>query len=84
MPPGRPRRGWVDNIRIDFREIGLGDTDWIGRQDWEQWRVLVNVVMNFLKTKTILRSLSPRANYTDQETAACRRSQCQRLRIEGA
>jgi hypothetical protein len=26
---GRPRRRWVDGIRIDFREIGLGCVDWI-------------------------------------------------------
>jgi hypothetical protein len=31
-----------------------------------------------------LRGLSPRANYTDRATAACRRSDCQLLRIEGA
>jgi hypothetical protein len=31
-----------------------------------------------------LHGLSPRVNYTDQETAACRRSDCQLLRIEGA
>jgi hypothetical protein len=38
-----------------------------------------------LKTKeTKLHGLSPRANYTDQATAACRRSDCQLLRIEGA
>jgi hypothetical protein len=37
-----------------------------------------------LKTKTKLHGLSPRANYTDRATAACRRSDCQLLRIEGA
>jgi hypothetical protein len=37
-----------------------------------------------LKTKTKLHGLSPRANYTDRATAACRRSDCQRLRIESA
>jgi hypothetical protein len=31
-----------------------------------------------------LHGLSPRANYTDQATAACRRSDCQLVRIEGA
>jgi hypothetical protein len=36
-----------------------------------------------LKTKTKLRGLSPRANYTDRATAACRRSDCQLLRVEG-
>jgi hypothetical protein len=34
--------------------------------------------------KTKLHGLSPRANYTVRATAACRRSDCQRLRIEGA
>jgi hypothetical protein len=27
---GRPRRGWVDNIRMDFGDVGWGDVDWIG------------------------------------------------------
>jgi hypothetical protein len=29
-PLGRPRRRWVDNIRIYLAETGLGDVDWIG------------------------------------------------------
>jgi hypothetical protein len=29
-PLGRPRRRWVDNVRIDLGEVGLGDVDWIG------------------------------------------------------
>jgi hypothetical protein len=37
-----------------------------------------------LKLKTKLHGLSPRANYTDRATAACRRSDCQLLRVEGA
>jgi hypothetical protein len=28
-PLGRPRRGWEDNIKMDLREIGFGDVDWI-------------------------------------------------------
>jgi hypothetical protein len=28
-PLERPRRKWVDNIKIDLREMGSGDTDWI-------------------------------------------------------
>jgi hypothetical protein len=27
-PLGRPRRRWVDNIRMDLGEVGLGDVDW--------------------------------------------------------
>jgi hypothetical protein len=46
-PLGRPRRRWVDNIKMDLREIGWGGVDWIDlAQDRDQWRALVNVVMN--------------------------------------
>jgi hypothetical protein len=40
---GRPRRRWVDNIRMDLVEVGWGDVDWIGlARDRDRWRVLVN------------------------------------------
>jgi hypothetical protein len=29
-PLGRPRRRWLDNIRMDLVEVGWGDVDWIG------------------------------------------------------
>jgi hypothetical protein len=29
-PLGRPRRTWVDNIRMDLGEVGWDDVDWIG------------------------------------------------------
>jgi hypothetical protein len=46
-PLGRPRRRWEDNIKMDFREIRLGDVDWIHwAQDRDRWRALVNTVMN--------------------------------------
>jgi hypothetical protein len=46
-PLGRPRRRWVDNIKIDLREIGWGGIDWIDvAQDRDQWRALVKAVMN--------------------------------------
>jgi hypothetical protein len=46
-PLGRPRRSWVDNIRMDLVEVGLGDVDWIGLvQDRDRWRGLVNSVLN--------------------------------------
>jgi hypothetical protein len=38
----------------------------------------------YLKKTNKLHGLSPRANYTDRATAACRRSDCQLLRIKGA
>jgi hypothetical protein len=47
-PPGRPRRRWVDNIKMDLLEIVWGCVDWIGlAQDRDKWRALVNAVMNF-------------------------------------
>jgi hypothetical protein len=46
-PLGRPRRRWVDHIRMDFGEVGWGDVDWIGQaQDRNRWRALVNSVLN--------------------------------------
>jgi hypothetical protein len=46
-PLGRPRRRWEDNIRMDLRDIGFGDADWINlAQDRDRWRTLVNTVMN--------------------------------------
>jgi hypothetical protein len=46
-PLRRPRRRWVDNIKMDLREIGWVDMDWIDLvQDRGQWRGLVNTVMN--------------------------------------
>jgi hypothetical protein len=46
-PLGRPRRRWVDNIRMDLGEVGWGDVDWIGlAQDRNRWRALVNSVLN--------------------------------------
>jgi hypothetical protein len=44
---GRPRRRWVDNIRMDLGEVGWGDVDWIGlAPDRNRWRALVNSVLN--------------------------------------
>jgi hypothetical protein len=46
-PLGRPRRRWIDNIKMDLLEIELNVVDWIGlAQDRYRWRALVNSVMN--------------------------------------
>jgi hypothetical protein len=46
-PLGRPRRRWVNNIKIDIREIGWDGVGWMDlAQDRDQWRALVNTVMN--------------------------------------
>jgi hypothetical protein len=46
-PLGRPRRRWVDNIRMDLGEVGWDNVDWIGlAKDRNRWRALVNLVLN--------------------------------------
>jgi hypothetical protein len=46
-PLGRQKRRWVFSIKTDFREIGWNGVDWIDTtQDKDQWRDLVNTVMN--------------------------------------
>jgi hypothetical protein len=46
-PLGRPRRRWVDNIKMDLGEIGWDGGDWIElAQDRDHWRALVNTLMN--------------------------------------
>jgi hypothetical protein len=44
---GRPRRGWVDNFKMGLREIGWGGIERIYlAQDRNQWRSIVNTLMN--------------------------------------
>jgi hypothetical protein len=46
-PLRRPRRRWVDNIRMDHGEVGWSDVDWIGlAKDRNGWSALVNSVLN--------------------------------------
>jgi hypothetical protein len=46
-PLGRPRRRWINNIKMDLSEIGLSVVDWFGlARDRYRWRTLVNAVMN--------------------------------------
>jgi hypothetical protein len=43
----RPRRRWMDHIKMDLTEIRWSDMDWIDlAEDRNQWRALVNTVMN--------------------------------------
>jgi hypothetical protein len=47
-PLGRPRRRW-ENIKMDLREMGFADVEWIRlAQDGDLWRALANTVMNLL------------------------------------
>jgi hypothetical protein len=46
-PLRRPRRRWLDNIRMDLVEVGWVDVDWIGlAQDRYRWSALVNSALN--------------------------------------
>jgi hypothetical protein len=48
-PLGRPKRRWVDNTKMDLREIGIGwdGVNWIVMaQNMDQWRDLMNTVLN--------------------------------------
>jgi hypothetical protein len=46
-PLGRPRRRWVDSIKMDLREIGWDNIDWIDlAQDRDQQKALLNTVIN--------------------------------------
>jgi hypothetical protein len=46
-PLGRPRRRWVNNIKMDLRVTGWDGMDWIHlAQDRVRWRALANTIMN--------------------------------------
>jgi hypothetical protein len=47
-PLGRPRHKWVDNIKMNLREIDWEGVDWfVVAQHRGQWRALANTVLNF-------------------------------------
>jgi hypothetical protein len=44
-PLGRPRRRWLDNVRMDLVEVAWGDVDWIGlAQDRDKSSPLVLIL----------------------------------------
>jgi hypothetical protein len=58
-PLGRPRRRWIDDIKVDLLEIGLSVVDWIGlAQDRYRWRAFVNSVMSLrVASRMVLSSI---------------------------
>ncbi|KAJ4439479.1 hypothetical protein ANN_07603 [Periplaneta americana] len=68
-PLGKPRRRWEDNIKMDLKEVGYDDRDWINlAQDRDQWRAYVKAAMNLR-----LPSISGgRLLYPQAEDAPCR------------
>ena len=47
-PLERPRRRWLDNIKMDLREVGWVGLDWVDLAvDRDKWRAVVNTVMIF-------------------------------------
>jgi hypothetical protein len=58
-PLGRPRRRWVDNTKLDLREIERNGMDWIDlAQDRDQWMAPVNTVMNLRVPQNVGKFLS--------------------------
>jgi hypothetical protein len=46
-PLERPRHRWVDNIKMEFRDIGIDGPNWIRlAQDRVRWQAFVSTVMN--------------------------------------
>jgi hypothetical protein len=49
---GRPRRRWVDNIKMNLVEVGWGDVHWIGlAQGRDRRRAIVNPMLNLRVTE---------------------------------
>jgi hypothetical protein len=58
-PLRRPKRRWVDNIRMDLGEVGWGDVNWIGLpQERNRWRALENSVLNLRVPRNARKLLS--------------------------
>jgi hypothetical protein len=61
-PLGRPRRRWVNNIKMDLLEIGWGGVDWIYLAlDRGKWKTLViagnyQVATQLVASRVVLRS----------------------------
>jgi hypothetical protein len=45
-PPGRQRRRWEDNIKMDLQLVGCGVWTGLSWPRTDRWKALVNAVMN--------------------------------------
>jgi hypothetical protein len=74
-PLGRPKLRWEDGIKMDHREISWRGVDWIRlTQDRDQWRAVVNAVMN-------LRVLTPRSYYTRMDSTMFYNDSCEKISV---
>ncbi|KAJ4444290.1 hypothetical protein ANN_06082, partial [Periplaneta americana] len=65
-PLERPRRRWEDNIKMDLREVGYDDRDWINlAQDRDQWRAYVRAAMNLRVPYKPVRNTGPTQSLCD-------------------
>jgi hypothetical protein len=57
-PLGRPRSRWVNHVKIYLRETGWDGMAWVNlTEDRDQWRVLVNMLMNLRVPQNVNRFL---------------------------
>ncbi|KAJ4426538.1 hypothetical protein ANN_27352 [Periplaneta americana] len=79
-PLGRPRRRWEDNIKMDLREVGYDDRDWINlAQDRDRWRAYVRAAMNLRS-----RRQRTRAEFSVIQSEEARASKPAGVRLECA
>jgi hypothetical protein len=73
-------KGWVCSLQV---LLGLASAVFL-RLEPNRLMLSIGLLRLYINKKNKLHGLSPRANYTDRATAACRRSGCQLLRTKGA
>jgi len=76
-PLGRPRRRWVDNIRMDLQDVGYGSVDWIGLAQDKTLKLFVYFVLDFLKQnagklQTIYKKCNTQHNFNVTERVLAR------------
>jgi hypothetical protein len=58
-PLGRPRRRWIDNIKVELLEKGISDVDWVGlSQDRHRWELSNGCISCGLSSGTHLHRVS--------------------------